>query len=103
MGGELMADTWTITYTGAKFRVSTKTAASKAEFESIVRDKLNDIRVGRDAINERFHLCHGRPGAVSRHPRTIAGQPEQRSEFGSCKRGIGRGERKHALWLYRRS
>lgn len=39
-----MLNEWTIAFTDANGRVGTKTAASVTAFESIVCDKLNDLR-----------------------------------------------------------
>ena len=43
-GGELMTDTWTLTFTDANGRVGTKTYDNETAFISGVLDKLTDLR-----------------------------------------------------------
>jgi hypothetical protein len=42
-----MPNEWTLTFTDANGRVGANTLDSETEFESVVRDKLNDLRTSK--------------------------------------------------------
>jgi hypothetical protein len=97
-GGELMADTWTLTFTDANVRVVTSTYDSETAFIVAVRDQLNDLRttsvsavlpdggeLNEKALGAKYGLSEGPRAAASPSRRADTGTTRPPDEVDDCQ------------------